>query len=195
MSSINQEIAEKVLRSIFADGGRGHNQTNWLHVPNDPESTHTLDAQSMASGHFCGTRACIAGWAALHAGWKVEVSRDPESPRGRRLSLFSPSGDRVEEGVVELDLLLEGQRALGLNDLDASTLFYTMDEREAVARLYSLLRTGDTLGLLVNKDGVEYTYEAHTNFVNEVYRQAEAEFSPVLDVLDTLEEPVEAVTF
>lgn len=172
--AINTEIAEKVLRSIFAEPDR-HEQRTWLTVPEDPEGPYVIDSSTMSES--CGTSACIAGWAALHAGWKVEVHLSGLGG-GRRLDLVSPEGEKVNQDVYNVDLKTAGRDALGISNLEAASIFHMMDERFAVVSLYSLVKTGDLHEMI------------HELGVSETYLRAQAEFSPALDILNTLEEPV-----
>ena len=203
MSKFNSKLAGDVLRSIFTNTSE-HHQSKWLAVPEDPNSSYTIDVNSMESGNACGTQACIAGWAALHAGWKVDVVADGGTTFfGRSLNLYSPSGELVQEGKHDVELKEEGQQLLGLTGNEAGSLFYTMDEKLAVARLYSKIKTGDlnqlvfeteerlSVGGYTTDDGFGgKTRIPSPTAVHEVYRQAQEEFSPALDVLKTLTEPV-----
>lgn len=199
MSSFNSKLAGDVLRSIFTNESE-HNQARWLEVPYGPGGDYTIDVGSMESGHLCGTSACIAGWAALHAGYKVEVKTYTLAASGRSLDLISPEGEIIEERRCEIEFKEEGRQALGLAGTEAAALFYTLDEKLAVARLYSKIKTGELNGLLdeaeeelsakgyfsIEDGGHRYS----TTVINEIYRRAQEEYSPALDVLKTLTEPV-----
>lgn len=176
MSNINKDVAEKVLRSIFANEA-GHAQAKWLSVPDHPRDTFTVvNVGTMEAGTACGTTACIAGWAALHAGWSLKVEKDDGNFMGRWVTVVSPDGDEAL-GLSDVNIDMIGRQALGLGALHATSIFWTLDEHAAIARLYSLLKTDDVIQLVAD------------NGAEETYLQAKAEFSPVLDVLDTLSEP------
>lgn len=160
-NAFNVKLAEDVLRSIFTVP-ENHLQDQWFEVAYFSEvptvgstiqkyedgsssETRTVTVNTMLEGS-CGTTACIAGWATLHAGWKfnttLEVSRDGWgglSWGGLSYEVVSPEGES-ETFSSTPDLEIEGARALGLTFDQAQDLFYTMDEKEAAIRLYSLIK-------------------------------------------------------
>lgn len=152
----NKKRAEDVLRSVLSFPEE-HLQDQWLEVkdfsqtseiessPEEDEDgnsveTRTVTVNSMLEGS-CGTTACIAGWAVLHAGWKFNTTLkiSPDGWESISYESISPTGDREELASVP-ELERQGKRALGLTDDQVETLFFTMDEKLATIRLYSLIK-------------------------------------------------------
>lgn len=153
----NTKRAEMVLRSILALPDE-HNQEQWFEVidfdalpeegkvdETDDEGvvtkTRTITVNSMMEG-TCGTTACIAGWAALHAGWKFNTTMEISPHDGWTAMTYetiSPTGES-EHLTSTPDLETQGAEALGLTHEQAQTLFFTMDEKFATVQLYALIK-------------------------------------------------------
>lgn len=155
----NIELAERVLRNILTFPEE-HNQENWFEVVNLDflpeegfESTvnedgsafesHQITLNSMKEGS-CGTSACVAGWAALEEGWKVKYKQyfAPDGNFSSLYDVYNPAGELVQADISGPEFEEAGKEALGISDSDASILFFTMDEREAIISLYSLVKAG-----------------------------------------------------
>lgn len=199
MSKFNEKLAGEVLRSIFTSPSE-HKQNKWVNVPSHPDEGYSITSKSMSEGNVCGSQACIAGWAVLHAGWQLDISVDPDNYRGRSISTISPEGEK-KDGMTEVDFKDEALGVLGLTRQEGGCLFYTMDERLAVARLYSKIKTGGLDDLLKETEEELQSggympldgrpcYVYSSTVIDEVYRQAQSEYSPALDILNTLSEPV-----
>lgn len=158
-TTVNYELAEKVLRSVLAFPEE-HNQDSWFDVTNfgtipEDDSSHYVDdgGNILESRHItldamtegdCGTSACIAGWAALHDGWTVKVKqvfRD-SGVDDFMFDVYNPQGLLDQDEVAGPDFEDAGAEALGLSGYAAHTLFYTMGETEAIISLYSLVTKG-----------------------------------------------------
>lgn len=93
----------------------------------------------------CGTAACLAGWAMLLSGYRVNDIED----------FIRPDGSAVRPGV-------EGDEAAGLLDLsyeerygaeeDECSLFTSPDEDQAIARFRALVEVAEA-SLLAAKEG------------------------------------------
>lgn len=158
--TFNIKRAEDVLRSIFAMP-ESHQQDQWFDVYDfqqlpDKDATvktvlgeGTVETRTVTIGGMlegsCGSTACIAGWAALHAGWQIRTSMttSPDGWENQHGVIISPNGEE-EEYSGGPDLETEGAEALGLSEEDAHSLFFTMNEHEAIIQLYSLIK-GDEL--------------------------------------------------
>lgn len=155
-NAFNVKLAEDVLRSILTVPEE-HLQDQWFEVHNFEElpavgsigqkdedgsssETRTVTVSTMLEGS-CGTSACIAGWATLHAGWKFNTTLEisPDGWEGLSYEVVSPEGDS-ETFTSSPDLEIDGARALGLAFDQAQDLFFTMDERLAIVRLYALIK-------------------------------------------------------
>jgi len=90
----------------------------------------------------CGTKRCVAGWAAHFHGYKVRVSKYFHSQQW-----YSPAGDAV-------DIEMVGARVLGLRPFDDEELFYETDNAQAVHALEFLARGED-----IDWDAVYYEEE------------------------------------
>jgi hypothetical protein len=117
--TLNIKLAEQVLDIVTALPQR-HDQGAWRRASEEPGP--------------CGTKLCIAGWAAIKAGG-VWVTDDPNHHLFEEL-LAEPSDDEGLVEVIEADDDLPGmvgeryvsaenraQRVLGLNDRQAMRLF------------------------------------------------------------------------
>lgn len=166
-TDFNKVRALQVLASVLAFPEE-HRQESWFELedfdsipgtpkvehaedashPLDPPSwskreTHTVTYEGMLSGS-CGTSACIAGWAALHEGWRVEVERVvTESLHGRHyedieMVVIDPRGVRTETSNPDFEVA--GADALGLNSIDASHLFMEEDPLRAISHLYAAIK-------------------------------------------------------
>ena len=180
---MNKDIAEKVFRAVFASP-KHHRQSNWVRVP-EVESGKNLhvDYDEMVGGNICGTTACLAGWATLAAGYRIDAEMDDYGQT--HLTLKDSNNDFVTSGVVDLPLLGLGQNALGLDEDTANTIFYTMDERVAIAMLYSMYETDDIYALqdrLVEeiraKDNYVEGEEYDVDLDQMAYDQAKSKFGP-----------------
>jgi hypothetical protein len=104
-----------------------HNQRVWISSSDDVEDyepttlsngivVHTLPEETAWS---CGTAACLAGWTALHEGWRVRYN-DPEN-------VYRDG----ELGNVEY----VARRALGLAEWQATKLFQPLNTHWDLWRL------------------------------------------------------------
>lgn len=103
-----RELAAEILKQVRSHPDT-HDQTQWGSC-NDPNN------------NACKTTACIAGWAAILTG-QAEYEY---SPSVGNYHLVPPLGG---------DFLIIGQKALGLDDFDTSTLFYDCNDSEAAQAL------------------------------------------------------------
>lgn len=163
MSTINVPLAEQVLRSVLWNP-KEHDQGNWFmdvdfdaYSPQDGPVTSqelgkrvyqkkVVSIKGMLEGS-CGSTACIAGWAALHSGWKVVTSvYEPEGglpPRCYQSAIPPEVG--VDWAVIpdtpgSIDFEVEGREALGLNEQQAGHLFYLVYEEQAIVALYGYIK-------------------------------------------------------
>lgn len=116
------------LRAAVAANPERHYQKFWASRPVDQETGELL-----VEG-VCGTTCCMAGTASLLAGEKIDwengtdVMRDDD--RMVRVAGMLKSGEYIENFAAEW---------LGLDGYQASDLFMTMNEREALEMLDDLI--------------------------------------------------------
>ena len=207
----NIELAERVLRNILTFPEE-HNQDNWFEVVNPDilpgegfESTvnedgsafesYQITVNSMKEGS-CGTSACVAGWAALEEGWKVKYKQHfvPDGNFSPLYDVYNPAGELVQADVRGPEFEEAGQEALGISASDANILFFTMDEREAIVSLYSLVKAGsihalslwdvaEMLGVPFGEDAESYDDDAYFDVVGEVVETLRRDFSRPAEVL------------
>lgn len=183
--SINKDIAKKVFEAVFAEQDL-HRQSTWFSFDTrlDPEDPAlTVDYDKMKSGNICGTSACIAGWATLAAGNKIEVQGQEDD--WHNLFLISPSGEEEISGYSDLPLYTYGRDALGLSDDVADHIFYTMDEATAISLLFSVYETGTLYGLqdevleeVRSRPSYEENDEFDVDLTQIIYDRAKAKFGP-----------------
>lgn len=199
-NAFNVKLAEDVLRSILTVPEE-HLQEQWFQVHHFDElptvgsigqkdedgsssETRTITVGAMLEG-YCGTTACIAGWATLHAGWKFNTTLEvsPDGWEGLSYEVVSPEGES-ETFSSTPDLEIDGARALGLTLDQAQDLFFTMDEQIATVRLYALIKGWSTdifdvaanLSIDIEKD--EFGYVDEEEMVVKIYNKIKQEYPP-----------------
>lgn len=199
-NAFNVKLAEDVLRSILT-APEEHRQEQWFDVNDFSEvpsvgstiqkdedgsssETRTITVGTMLEGS-CGTTACIAGWATLHAGWKFNTTLEisPEGWEDLSYEVVSPEG-KSETFFSNPDLEIKGARALGLTFDQAQDLFFTMDERYATIRLYALIKGWSTdifhvaANLSIDIEKGEFGYVDEEELVDKIYNEIEQEYPP-----------------
>ena len=199
-NAFNVKLAEDVLRSILTVPEE-HLQEQWFVVNDFNElptvgstiqkdedggfsETKTVTVNTMLEGS-CGTSACIAGWATLHAGWEFNTTLEvsPDGWEDLSYEVISPEGES-ETFASAPELEIEGARALGLTYDQAHDLFFTMDEREATIRLYALIkgwptdifRVAANLSIDIEKD--EFGYADEEDMVDRIIEEIKQEYPP-----------------
>lgn len=181
MPNLNVPLAEKVLRSILTYPDK-HDQNSWFELDDfetvpeadepiereefDGEVTETrvITVKGMLEGS-CETTACVAGWAALHAGWSVRTTRIEGYGEIEQYAI-SPTGEEVGFGR-SIDFQEQGQEALNLDDGDASKLFFDTTDETAPVYLFGLLKGIERPNLLKVADHLEIPYELPDYLVEE----------------------------
>lgn len=194
-NAFNVKRAEDVLRSILTLPEE-HLQDQWIKVIDfngvptveDEDGgfseTRTITVNTMLEGS-CGTAACIAGWATLHAGWKFNTTLEvsPDGWESMSYEVVSPEGES-EMFPSTPDLEIEGAQALGLTLDQAHDLFFTMDERIATVRLYALIKgwstdifdVAENLGIDIKED--EFGYSDEEELWDKIIEEIKQEYPP-----------------
>lgn len=116
----NEEAAARILRQIELernafDMAYFHSRDGWRELPSNDIIIGFGDTEKRAE---CGTTLCIAGWAALDAGWKINYHR--EDGWVRKITI-NPNGM-----AEEIPWEAEGRKQLGLSEHFAEFLFLTL---------------------------------------------------------------------
>lgn len=182
---MNKDVAEKVFKAVFAYEPK-HQQSKWFdfehgHLKDGDEVV--VDYDAMTAKNVCGTSACLAGWATLAAGYKIEVQGQYDD--WNSLYLIAPSGEEEISGYSDLPLYSYGKDALELSDDHAEQIFYTMDETTAISLLFSVYETGSLYGLhdevleeVRNSPSYEENDEYEVDLSQIIYDRAKAKFGP-----------------
>lgn len=91
------------------------------------------DQEFWAQQKDCGTSYCMAGWACVLDGQKIDWglgNSDADSVDGYAESSYLTTGERVDE---------KGREILGLNYEQADDLFYCTNNASALMRLENLI--------------------------------------------------------
>ena len=182
---MNKDVAEKVFEAVFAFE-TNHRQSKWF----DFERSHlndgdevVVDYDAITAKNVCGTSACLAGWATLAAGYKIEVQGHQDE--WHNLVLIDPTGGEETSGYADLSLYTYGRDALELSDDVADLIFYTMDEVTAISLLFSVYETGSPYALqdevleeVRNRPSHEENDEYDVDLAQIIYDRAKAKFGP-----------------
>ena len=182
---MNKDVAEKVFKAVFAFE-KNHRQLKWFDFEevylNDGDEV-VVDYDAMTAKNVCGTSACLAGWATLAAGYRIEVQGQEDD--WNNLLLIAPTGEEEISGYVDLPLYSYGRDALELSDDDAEQIFYTMDEATAISLLFSVYETGSPYALqdevleeVRNRPSYEENDEYDLDLTQIIYDRAKAKFGP-----------------
>lgn len=126
--TLNVDLARRVLKYAREHPGQ-HSQWSYAapNLPDEFDPYHDIDPLALARAvqpvegvYRCMTAACIAGWAILLAGPDAVAEAYDDA------DVFDPWFDL-------------GRKLLGLNRLDASSIFLDMDDARALEKLEKLL--------------------------------------------------------
>jgi hypothetical protein len=89
------------------------------------------DQEVWAAQRECGTSYCIAGWACVLSGYKVNFENaEPDFYGGREVTTLD-NGEYIDAKASEL---------LGLDDWQANVLFYSTSNPVALERLEAMIK-------------------------------------------------------
>lgn len=169
----NKETIAKVLTSII-NHPEQHSQSDWISTvqPNDDGSYEALDLEDFESDS-CDTSACIAGWAVLHAGYRV-TKRDVSFVREDGEGDYWTERIFVKDGKEHKNLCFDvlGQEILGLTGETAGRLFYDFSDEESIAALYSIYTTDKIHEDLLARGSINTSLLDEDGTYEEAFREA-----------------------
>lgn len=147
---VNIEAVKAVIKSI-EDQRDAFRMYSW----HSRSSARVLDTLRSTDGHVfvvvpenidaaatqCGTTLCIAGFATLSRGFKVEYSIEKGYYGGEyvKTEYIAPNGDYL---FGEPNWLEEGAEALGLDEQAASRLFHYVNDNDVALEALKQLAAG-----------------------------------------------------
>lgn len=130
---MNTDLARKIILSALRHPER-HSQSYWydINTRQGPVVLSVEDVNGDAPA-MCGTTCCIAGWSLLHDGWEIVSTPD----HGTYMANETYATMRAPHRNL---ISVEGAAAnvLGIDYDTANDIFYEMDERAALAKLWLL---------------------------------------------------------
>lgn len=157
----NTENARKLVESIEAHRD-AFKMSSWAWASNSLTKDHlselgeeevVFSLEDIDSARTtCGTTLCIAGFAAMHEGWKTKFVRGSDAYSvWIETWMVSPRGEEMDVDDVEWEKI--GAEFLGLDPQTASRLFhYVDDNRIALEALRELANGEDPEIVTILKD-------------------------------------------
>lgn len=161
----NRKHVATVLADIMEErekGLGGFNMKDFIHVvPYDSfEADDTFLLEAGQSPTICGTALCVAGFAALEAGWTFKFRKVEDTYNGNYVKIdpINPLGERSSIDWDEV-----GREYLDINEEIGGLLFYaTFDGGEAAIEILKYLLedpNADSAGVRIINNKARYVHE------------------------------------
>jgi len=145
----NRIAALRVLADILEE--KEHDEKNGFDIGSFISSADfdfegpSVVLEAGVSPSLCGTTLCVAGFAAIEAGYKIEVERRKDRKYWESkyvYKYYTPKGEQV----LDIDWEDAGAKYLGLPDDHARIVFYgTSDDGDQSVAILERLAAGETI--------------------------------------------------